>query len=57
MGADSGLLNGYKIAIKDSIPVAGVPMMQGSRVLEGYVPDYDPTVVTRILDAGQFTCM
>ncbi len=27
-------------------------MMNGSRVLEGYVPDYDATVVTRLLDAG-----
>jgi amidase len=29
-----------------------VPMMNGSRVLEGYVPDIDATVVTRVLDAG-----
>src|SRR5260370_22065563 len=27
-------------------------MMNGSRVLEGYVPEVDATVVTRILDAG-----
>ena len=32
--------------------VAGVPMMNGSRWLEGYVPDVDATVVTRILDNG-----
>ena len=30
----------------------GVPMMNGSQLLEGYVPDVDATVVTRILDAG-----
>jgi amidase len=47
-----GLLSGKKIAIKDNICVAGVPMMNGSRVLEGYVPDVDATVVTRVLDAG-----
>jgi amidase len=29
-----------------------MPMMNGCRVLEGYVPDVDATVVTRILDAG-----
>jgi Asp-tRNA(Asn)/Glu-tRNA(Gln) amidotransferase A subunit family amidase len=32
--------------------VASIPMMNGSNVLEGYVPDVDATIVTRILDAG-----
>src|SRR3954449_11133595 len=50
-GAD-GLLKGKKVAIKDNICVAGVPMMNGSALLEGYVPEIDATVVTRILDAG-----
>ena len=27
-------------------------MMNGSALLEGYVPELDATVVTRILDAG-----
>jgi amidase len=54
-GAPDGPLKGRKIVIKDSIPVAGVPMMHGSRLIEGYVPDYDPTVVTRILDAGKYS--
>ena len=40
------------MVIKDNIAIAGVPMMNGSRVLEGYVPEYDATVITRILDAG-----
>ena len=51
-GAASGPLAGKTVAIKDNIGVAGVPMMNGSRVLEGFVPDEDATVVTRILDAG-----
>jgi len=51
-GGATGPLAGKKIAVKDNICVAGVPMMNGSRVLEGYVPDVDATVVTRILDAG-----
>jgi len=51
-GAKTGLLAGKKIAIKDNICVAGVPMMNGSALLEGYVPEMDATVVTRILDAG-----
>jgi amidase len=51
-GAPSGPLAGKKIAIKDNVCVAGVPMMNGSNVLEGYVPEGDATIVTRILDAG-----
>ncbi len=51
-GANTGLLAGKRVAIKDNICVAGIPMMNGSRVLEGYVPEVDATVVTRVLDAG-----
>ena len=51
-GASSGPLAGKTLAIKDNACVAGVPMMNGSSVLEGYVPEIDATVVTRILDAG-----
>jgi amidase len=51
-GASTGPLAGMKVAVKDNICVAGVPMMNGSRLLEGHVPDIDATVVTRVLDAG-----
>ena len=51
-GAPSGKLAGKKFAIKDNVCVAGIPMMNGTAVLEGYVPDIDATVVTRILDSG-----
>lgn len=51
-GAAQGPLAGERVAVKDNICVAGVPMMNGSRLLEGYVPDVDATVVTRVLDAG-----
>ena len=51
-GAGSGLLAGKRLAIKDNIMVAGLPMMNGSPSLEGFVPDEDATVVTRILAAG-----
>ncbi len=51
-GAESGILAGKRVAIKDNVCVAGVPMMNGTAVLEGYVPDSDATIVTRILDAG-----
>ena len=45
-------LAGKRIAIKDNVAVAGVPMMNGSRTLEGFVPSRDATVVTRLLAAG-----
>ena len=51
-GAASGPLRGKTLAIKDNVCVAGVPMMNGSQVLEGYVPEVDATIVTRILEAG-----
>ena len=51
-GAPAGKLAGKTVALKDNICLAGVPMMNGASTLEGYVPDLDATVVTRILDAG-----
>ena len=51
-GAASGKLKGKEVAIKDNVCVAGVPMTNGASTLEGYVPDIDATIVTRILDAG-----
>src|SRR5207249_4838859 len=51
-GAAAGKLKGKKIALKDNICLAGVAMMNGASTMEGYVPDVDATVVTRILDAG-----
>src|SRR6266700_1731514 len=51
-GASSGKLAGKKIALKDNICLAGVPMMNGASTLEGYTPDTDATIVTRMLDAG-----
>jgi amidase len=51
-GATEGPLKGLRVGIKDNIEVAGVPMRNGSLLLEGFVPDEDATVVTRILAAG-----
>jgi amidase len=51
-GAAEGKLKGRTIVLKDNIMLAGVPMMNGAATLEGYVPNIDATVVTRILDAG-----
>lgn len=51
-GATSGKLAGKRIGVKDNVCIAGVPMTCASLVLEGYVPDMDATIITRILDAG-----
>jgi amidase len=51
-GAAYGPLSGKRVVLKDNICLAGVPMMNGASTLEGYVPDVDATLVTRILDAG-----
>ena len=51
-GAARGKLKGKTVVLKDNIMLAGVPMMNGASTLEGYVPEVDATVVTRILDAG-----
>ncbi|SEG96868.1 amidase [Nonomuraea solani] len=51
-GAASGPLAGRTVAVKDNLCVAGVPMSGGSAALEGFVPERDATVVTRLLDAG-----
>jgi amidase len=47
-----GVLAGRRIAIKDSVAIAGVPMTCGSGILEGYVPERDAAVTERILLAG-----
>lgn len=51
-GADRGRLSGKRVAVKDCIFVADVPMRFGTDILEGFKPDFDATVVTRLLDAG-----
>ena len=48
-GADQGLLKGCQVAVKDAICVAGVPMMAGSRILQGFVPNMDATVTDTVL--------
>ncbi|WP_236796052.1 amidase [Amycolatopsis sp. GM8] len=51
-GAEQGPLAGRTVAVKDNVAVAGVPMMNGSRTVEGFVPLRDATVVRRLLEAG-----
>jgi amidase len=49
---NSGALHGKKIAVKDNVSVAGIPLANGSSILRDFVPDEDATVVKRILSAG-----
>lgn len=51
-GEADGPLKGWDIAVKDNVMVAGIPMMNGASTMEGYTPNVDATVVTRLLKSG-----
>ena len=51
-GEDPGPLAGVPIALKDNICTEGIPTTCSSRILEGWRPPYDATVVERLADAG-----
>ncbi|WP_109506002.1 Asp-tRNA(Asn)/Glu-tRNA(Gln) amidotransferase subunit GatA [Nocardioides speluncae] len=51
-GAPASPLDGVPIAVKDVMATAGLPTTCGSRILEGWVPPYDATVVKRLREAG-----
>jgi aspartyl-tRNA(Asn)/glutamyl-tRNA(Gln) amidotransferase subunit A len=43
---------GVPLAVKDIIGTKGIPTTAGSRILDGYVPVYDATVVARAKERG-----
>jgi aspartyl-tRNA(Asn)/glutamyl-tRNA(Gln) amidotransferase subunit A len=45
-------LNGVPLAVKDLFCTEGVPSQSASRILEGYLPPYTATVVSRLQRAG-----
>jgi aspartyl-tRNA(Asn)/glutamyl-tRNA(Gln) amidotransferase subunit A len=51
-GEDRGPLQGIPIALKDNMVTRGVETTAASRILAGYLPPYDATVVARLRAAG-----
>ena len=45
-------LHGVPLAVKDLFCTENVPSQSGSRILEGYLPPYTATAVSRLTDAG-----
>jgi len=50
-GERLGPLAGVPLALKDVLTMRGIPTTCGSRILEGWRPPYDSTVVQRLRDA------
>ena len=51
-GEDPGPLAGVPLAVKDNLCTAGVPTTCSSKILEGWLPPYTATVVSRLSAAG-----
>ncbi len=52
LGKDLGPLAGVPVALKDNMCTRGIPTTCSSKILDGWRPPYDATVVTRLEDAG-----
>jgi len=51
-GLDPGPLAGVPVALKDNLCTVGIPTTCSSKILAGWLPPYDATVVSRLRDAG-----
>jgi aspartyl-tRNA(Asn)/glutamyl-tRNA(Gln) amidotransferase subunit A len=52
VGRDPGPLAGVPVALKDNMCTRGIPTTCSSKILDGWRPPYDATVVSRLRDAG-----
>jgi len=51
-GSTRGPLDGIPLALKDNLCTSGIETTCGSRILKGWIPAYDATVVARLRAAG-----
>jgi aspartyl-tRNA(Asn)/glutamyl-tRNA(Gln) amidotransferase subunit A len=47
-----GKLSGYTVSVKDNICVKGMQSTAGSKILEGYIPPFDATVIAKCRAEG-----
>ena len=52
VGRDPGPLAGVPVALKDNMCTRGIPTTCSSRILDGWKPPYDATVVSKLREAG-----
>ena len=51
-GEDLPTLAGVPVAVKDVVVTRGIPTTAASKILEGWIPPYDATIVTKMQAAG-----
>ena len=51
-GDKLSVLAGVPLGLKDILATNGLPTTCGSRILDGWIPPYDATVVTKLREAG-----
>jgi aspartyl-tRNA(Asn)/glutamyl-tRNA(Gln) amidotransferase subunit A len=52
MGRTVGALAGVPVALKDNMCTRGIPTTCSSKILDGWKPPYDATIVTKLAEAG-----
>jgi aspartyl-tRNA(Asn)/glutamyl-tRNA(Gln) amidotransferase subunit A len=51
-GNYKGILHGIPYSAKDLFTTKGIKTTAGSKILKGYIPNYDATVISRLSEAG-----
>lgn len=52
---NAGPLTGVPVAVKDNMSTEGIETTCASKILKGYIPPYDATVISRMKSAGMVT--